>query len=192
MTLPAYAVEFRGKPCCPCDREWIPAFEAELEARGLIGAQVDIAQLIGMASASAMVHSKGGAIDIWQIDVEISKIARRMGCVMSPRVTGSFANNKHSHGVLIGCPHLHQQGKDQITEIYAGGDGLVGDVPDDPELRPYLFPKRTWKEGIVWHKEQKLIRRKAELRAVIKELVEERDRLTTKIKKKRDNLAALG
>lgn len=182
---------FRGKPCCDCFPKFIPALESELRARGLIEDTLNIMQLTGMATASALVHSKGGAIDIAETDPEISKIARRMGCVLSPRVTGSFATNRHSHGVLVDCPHRHPQATAQVVEIYAGGDGLLGDVPDDPELHPYLFPKRTWKEGIVWHQEQKLIREKTALRAVIKELVIQRDALTAKIKRKREQLAEL-
>ncbi len=47
--------------------------------------------------------------------------------------------------MLIGCPHLHAQGLAQIREAYAGGDGLLGDVPDDSALHAALWPKRTWR-----------------------------------------------
>lgn len=160
MSLPSYAVTLRGKPACPCDAEWIPAFEEELLEQGIITKALTIAQLIGMASASALVHSRGGAGDVWETDERIAFVARQMGAVAWPRVTGSFATNRHTHWVLIGCPHLHQQGLDQITEAYAGGDGLIGDVPDDSALHAALWPKRTWQEGIAWHREQQLFRRR--------------------------------
>lgn len=159
MSLP-YAVSVRGKPGCPCDAEWIPALEEELLEQGIITKPLTIAQLIGMASASALVHSRGGAGDIWETDERISYVARQMGAVSWPRVTGSFADNRHTHWVLIGCPHLHQQGRNQITEAYAGGDGLLGDVPDDSALHAALWPKRTWRQGIAWHREQQLQRRR--------------------------------
>jgi hypothetical protein len=102
----------------------------------------------------------GGAGDIWETDWEISKVARQMGAVSWPRVTGSFATNQHTHLVLIGCLHLHPQGVAQIREAYAGGDGLLGDLPDEVDLHSYLWPKRNWREGIAWHREQQLRRKR--------------------------------
>jgi hypothetical protein len=163
-------VIFRGKPACECLAEWIPYFEAELKARGLIKVSVDIAQLIGTAEASASTHSKGGAIDIWQTNPRVSKIARQMGCIMWPRTTGSFAKNKHSHGVLRGCPH-NGPARYQITAADAGYNGLGknGRGGPDPKNLHAVLNKRTWKQGIEWHKREKRIRkintRLAELRA---------------------------
>lgn len=154
MSLPSYAITFRSLPACPCLAEWLPEFEAELKANGLIKVSIDIAQLIGMASASALVHSTGGAWDIWQTDYRVSQIARQMGAVSWPRTTGSFASNQHTHGVLVGCPHLHQQGVDQIAEAFRGGDGLIGTVPDDARLVASLVRGRTWQQGIAWHRKQ--------------------------------------
>lgn len=155
---------FRGLPACECLAEWLPPFEAELKARGLIKVSIDIAQLIGTAKASALVHSTGGAADIWQTDWRVSWVARKMGAVSWPRVTGSFARNRHTHLVLVGCPHLHQQGLDQIAEAFRGGDGLLGDAPDDARLVAALVPGRTWRDGIAWHKRQQ--RRRALTRMI--------------------------
>lgn len=154
------SVIFRGLPACECLAEWWPPFEEELREQDIIESTLTVAQFIGMAAASALVHSKGGAADVWETDERISFVARQMGAVSWPRVTGSFAKNRHTHLVLIGCPHLHQQGLDQIKEAYAGGDGLIGDVPDDSALHAALWPKRTWRQGIVWHREQQLRRRR--------------------------------
>jgi len=152
-------VIFRGKPACECLAEWLPAFEAELKAQGLIKVSIDIAQLIGTAQASALVHSTGGAWDIWQTDWRVSAVARQMGAVAWPRVTGSFASNRHSHGVLVGCPHLHPQGLAQIAEAYRGGDGLTGDAPDDARLVAALVRGRTWQQGVAWHRRQERLRK---------------------------------
>ncbi len=149
-----------GLPVCSCLLTWVPQFEEELRELGIIDGKLSWSQFIGKASASALVHSTGGAGDCWETDPEISKVARQMGAVSHPRITGSFASNKHSHMTLIGCTHLHEQGKAQIREAYAGGDGLLGDLPDDIDLHSYLWPKRTWREGIAWHKEQQLRRKR--------------------------------
>lgn len=151
MALPSYVVWFRGKPACPCLAEWLPVFEAELLRRNVIRESIDIAQLIGSAAASANTHSTGGAFDIWQHDPVTVWVARQMGADATwARTTGSFANNRHTHGVLTGCPH-NSAARYQIDEVRAGGDGLVGNTPD-PGPRP--LSGRTWREGIAWAKQQ--------------------------------------
>lgn len=160
MTIKTYGLTLYGMPVCPCLMEWVPAFEEELREQKIIETRLNWAQFIGEADASALTHSWGGVGDCWEIDPVISKVARQMGCVMHPRITGSFADNKHSHGGLIGCPHMHPQALAQITETYAGGDGLLGDVPDEVWLHQWLFPKRTWRQGIAWHKAQQKDRKR--------------------------------
>lgn len=143
----SYVVNFRGRPACPCLAEWLPVFEAELIRRGVIKDHIDIAQLIGGAAASAGVHATGGAFDIWQTDDTTVWVARQMGADATwARVTGSFATNRHTHGVLTGCPH-NGPARYQIDEVIAGGDGLIGSAPD-PGPRP--LSGRTWREGIAW------------------------------------------
>lgn len=151
---------FRGFPADSCLITWLPHFEDELREQGIILQPLQIMQLIGLAPASADVHSTGGAADLRETDPRVSKVARQMGAVSWPRVTGSFANNRHTHLCLIGCTHLHPDGLQQIKEAYAGGDGLLGDLPDDIDLHSYLWPKRTWRQGIEWHKEQQLTRKR--------------------------------
>ncbi len=89
MTLKTYGIFHAGKPCCPCDAEWIPAVNEELLEQGIITKPLTIAQLIGMASKSALVHSTGGAGDCWETDERIAFVMRQMGAVAWPRVTGS-------------------------------------------------------------------------------------------------------
>lgn len=158
--MTTYGIFYDGKPCCPCDAAWLPALNEELIEQGITTKPLTIAQLIGTAKASALVHSTGGAGDCWETDERIAYVMRQMGAVAWPRVTGSFATNRHTHWVLIGCPHLHPQGKSQITEAYRGGDGLLGDVPDDSALHAALWPARSWRQGIVWHEAQQLRRRR--------------------------------
>lgn len=147
---PGYT-SFRGRTACACLAEWLPVFEAELRRRGVIESTVDIAQLTGSAAASAATHSGGGAFDIWQHDDVTVEVARQMGAPATwARTTGSFANNRHTHGVLQGCPH-NEPARYQIAEVFNGGDGLVGSAPD-PGPRP--IPDRTWRQGIAWALEQ--------------------------------------
>lgn len=172
MALPPYVVWFRGFPACPCQAKWLPVFEAELKRRGVIQESIDIAQLIGGAEASGGTHTKGGAFDIWQHDPTTMWVARQMGAPATwNRVTGSFATNKHTHGVLAGCPH-NGPAAYQIDEVFAGGDGLVGSTPD-PGPRP--IPRRTWREGIEWARQQEdIVASLAELRTVIREELNQR------------------
>lgn len=153
-------VIFRGKPACECLAKWIPPFETELLARKLIKVSIDIAQLIGGADDSAGTHFEGGALDIWQTDIRVSKVARQMGCVMWPRTTGSFANNRHSHGVLRGCPH-NRPARYQIDAADAGFNGLGsgGRGGADPKALHAVLNKRTWEQGIAWHKREQRIRK---------------------------------
>lgn len=149
-STPGYT-SFRGYTCCICLAEWLPVFEQELVRRGVITATIDIAQLTGSAAASASTHSGGGAFDIWQHDDTTVWVARQMGADATwARTTGSFANNRHTHGVLTGCPH-NSAAAYQIAEVRAGGDGLVGSAPD-PGPRP--LSGRTWQQGIAWARQQ--------------------------------------
>lgn len=162
MTIKTYGLTLYGMPVDPCLLEWVPPFEEELREQGILrpGEHLDWAQFIGEADASALTHSWGGVADCWETDPVISKVARQMGGVAHPRVAGSFANNKHTHLGLIGCPHMHPQAIAQIVETYAGGDGLLGDVPDEVWLHQWLYPRRTWQQGIAWHREQQLQRKR--------------------------------
>lgn len=160
MTIKTYGLTLYGKPVCACLLEWVPAFEEELREQRIIVGGLTWAQFIGEADASALTHSWGGVADCWETDPVIAKVARQMGGVAHPRTAGSFVNNQHTHLALIGCPHLHPQALGQITETYAGGDGLVGDVPDETWLHQWLYPKRTWRQGLAWHRDQQLQRRR--------------------------------
>ncbi len=149
-STPGYT-SFRGRTCCTCLAAWLPVFEAELIRRGVIRESLDIAQLTGNAAASGNTHSQGGAFDIWQHDDVTVWVARQMGAPATwARTTGSFATNRHTHGVLSGCPH-NGPAAYQIAEVWADGDGLLGDTPD-PGPRP--IPDRTWRQGIAWARQQ--------------------------------------
>lgn len=174
MSLPSYTVWFRGKPACPCLVEWLPWFEKVLISRGVIKESIDIAQLIGSAAASANTHSTGGAFDIWQHDDVTVWVARQMGAPATwARTTGSFANNRHTHGVLKGCPH-NSAAAYQIDEVESGGDGLVGYARD---TGPRPIPDRNWSEGIAWAKKQleqewDTMATKDEIRQVVREEID--------------------
>lgn len=169
---------YRGLPCCTCQAEWFPAFEAELVARGLPVPR--LMQLIGDAKASAKVHTSGGCADWDSIDVEIAAVARMMGAPATWVRDGSrdsFYDNQHTHSGLRGCVHMASGGLAQIKEVDVGGDGLLGGVADDPRLRDFLN-RRTWRQGIEWHRLQDLRRariakiekaraRRAKARAVV-------------------------
>lgn len=172
---------FRGKPACDCLVAWLPAYEAELLARGVIRESIDVFQLIGNAAASAGVHSTGGAFDIGQTQPEAVRVARKMGADATwARTTGSFATNRHTHGVLRGCPH-NAPARYQIAAVEAGFNGLGVNGRGGPDDGPRPLSWRTWQQGLEWQREQAQKRtitgRIALLRKRIKALIAKREAL---------------
>lgn len=146
--------DFRGKPACDCLVQWLPAYEAELQARGILTGPLHIYQLIGNAAASSLTHSKGGAFDLLDLPGnEDLRIARQMGADATwSRTTAQGFSPPHIHGVLRGCPHAHPEARQQIDSPFIGVDagfnGLARPAPDDG---PRPLSGRTWKAGIAWH-----------------------------------------
>jgi hypothetical protein len=154
VPLPPYTVYYRGKPACPCLAQWYPAFEAELQRRGILqpGQQVYIYQLIGGADASAGTHTKGGAADDNQISEAANWVARQMGADASwTRSPPAFTF--HAHRVLRGCPH-NGPAAYQIAAVDAGYNGLGGGGRGGPDDGPRPLSGRTWQQGIAWAIEQ--------------------------------------
>lgn len=158
MTLPSYAVDFRGLPACPCQAEWIPAFEAHLR-RTLSGFQgtLSLAQLIGFFGGSGGTHAKGGASDFWvtghMADLVVAE-ARQMGADPTWHRRAGWdgpGSDEHVHCVLRGCPHLSESARVQVACVDRNDDGLAGDALDSGP-RPLSY--RTWREGIDWAEEQ--------------------------------------
>jgi hypothetical protein len=173
MSLPDYAVDFRGRPACPCQAEWIPAFEHELQRRGVITSQIPIAQLIGGFGGSGGTHTDGGVSDFWLLGVQgevAVMVARQMGADPTwHRLRGwdNGGGSEHVHSVLRGCPHLTSSARAQIAAVDLGGDGLVGSIPD-PGPRP--LSGRTWQQGITWAEEEELMATAEEkIRQIVRE-----------------------
>jgi hypothetical protein len=137
---------YKGMPACECQVKWLTAFERELA--DLKMPKLEIAQLIGNAPASAGRHLGGGNIDWWTTDVKTARLSRENGGLAMIRdgSRDSFDNNQHTHTYLPGCPHMSDGAKRDMAEVLRGGDGLIGDVPDDPRL------KGAWKQGDAWQK----------------------------------------
>lgn len=149
----SYIVQFRGKPACPCLAEWLPIYEAELQARGVLDGPLHIYQLIGGAAASGGTHASGGAFDILDLpgDVDL-RVARQMGADATwsrPLGWDGRGGMAHIHGVLKGCPH-NGPAVYQIGAVVAGYNGLghLGRGASDTGPRP--LSGRTWREGIDW------------------------------------------
>lgn len=150
-----YAVDFRGKPACPCLAEWLPFYEKELLRRGIIKHNVDIFQLIGGAAASAGTHSKGGAYDVAQVSDQAILVAREMGAAAWHRLPNwdGKGGMEHQHGVLNGCPH-NGPAAYQINAYKAGFNGLGLNGAGGKDTGPRVLPLRTWVQGIEWAKGQ--------------------------------------
>lgn len=148
---------FRGKPACDCLVQWLPAYEAELQARGILDGPLSIFQLIGSASASANTHSTGGAFDIVDLPGgEDLWVARQMGADATwSRKPPAFT--PHIHGVLRGCPH-NLPARYQIAAVDAGYNGLGAGGVGGPDDGPRPLSHRTWQQGIAWHLERQAAR----------------------------------
>lgn len=139
---------YAGMPACPCQVQWLTAFARELADLKMPALQ--IAQLIGDAPASQGRHLGGGNIDWWTVDVATARLARSNGGLAMIRdgSRDSFDGNKHTHVYLPGCPHMSDGAQRDMAEVLRGGDGLVGDVADDPRLRGAWIPGDTWHKGV--------------------------------------------
>lgn len=155
MTLPSYAVTFRGFPACPCLATWLPAYEAELQRRGILSGSLHIFQLIGSVDASADTHSKGGAFDL--LDLPGNKdlwVARQMGADATWSRTPAQGFMSHVHGVLRGCPH-NGPAHYQIDAVDDGFNGLGHLGRGGPDDGPRPLSGRTWQQGMTWARRQR-------------------------------------
>jgi len=157
MSLPFYAVDFRGHPACLCLAAWLPVYEHELQRRGILTGPLHIYQLIGTASASASTHSQGGAFDLLDLPGDMDVwVARQMGADATwTRPEGWDGGNgiRHNHGVLRGCPH-NAPARYQIDAVDAGFDGLGHLGRGGPDTGPRPLSGRTWRQGVEWARAQ--------------------------------------
>lgn len=157
------SVMFRGKPACECLAAWLPAYEAELLARGILppGGSLHIFQLIGGAAASGGTHATGGCFDIAQPSPDAVRVARKMGADATwfrPKNWDSKGGMAHIHGVLTECPH-NGPARYQIEAVLDGFNGLGAGGRGGPDDGPRPLWMRSWSEGIAWHKSQNRRRR---------------------------------
>jgi hypothetical protein len=157
VTLPPYAVTFRGHPACPCQVEWLPAFEHEAQRRGILSGPLPISQIIGGAVQSGGTHATGGADDTYPLDgINVDGyvwLSRQMGADATWHRWFNWDGKngvEHVHRVLTGCIH-NSAARYQIEKVRAGLNGLANDFKDDG---PRPLSGRTWKQGLAWAKEQ--------------------------------------
>lgn len=157
MPLPSYAVTLRGLPACPCQVVWIPAFEHELQRRGLLVGPLRIYQLIGLYEKSGGTHADGGATDFLDLlGEEEVWVARQMGADATwtrPKNWDGKGGMAHNHSVLRGCPH-NGPARYQIDAVDAGFNGLGSGGRGAPDTGPRPLSGRTWRQGIEWAKQQ--------------------------------------
>jgi hypothetical protein len=162
MSLPSYAVTFRGHPACPCQASWLPAFEAEAQRRGILTGPLPLSQLIGGAVASGGTHTQGGADDTWPLD-KIANVAayvwlsRQMGADATwhrPYNWDGRGGVSHVHRVLTGCPH-NGPAAYQIAAVRDGFNGLGHLGHGGPDTGPRPLSGRTWQQGMAWARQQR-------------------------------------
>lgn len=166
MSLPAYAVTFRGKPACPCQASWLPAFEAEAQRRGILTGPLPLSQLIGGAATSANTHLTGGADDTYPLrgisDVGAYVwLSRQMGADATWHRPYNWDGRKgveHVHRVLRGCPHnggARYQYDSTLFGVDHDRDGLSHGGHGAPDTGPRPLSGRTWQQGLTWARAQR-------------------------------------
>lgn len=158
--MPSYAVDFRGRPACPCQAKWLPVFEAEAQRRGILSGPLPLSQLIGGAPQSGGTHTMGGADDTFPLTgIRVNAyvaLSRRMGADATwhrPFNWDGAGGVEHVHRVLTGCPH-NEPARYQIDAVRAGFNGLGAGGRGAPDNGPRPLSGRTWRQGITWAKEQ--------------------------------------
>lgn len=168
MSVPSYAVDFRGHPACPCQVVWLPAFEAEAQRRGILAGPLPISQLIGGDRRSGGTHLDGGEADFYplagikQVDDEggLVWLARRMGADATWHRGFNWDGRngvEHVHSGLTGCPHNVAVAGYQLAAVRAGFNGLGHAGEGAPDTGPRPLSGRTWQQGIEWAKEQVMV-----------------------------------
>lgn len=156
-STPGYTT-LRGRVTCECMAEWVPAYEAELQRRGLLDGPLGIYQLTGDAAASGNTHREGGAGDFTDLpggDGEVW-VARQMGADATWARKYNWDGRggmAHQHTVLRGCPH-NGPARYQIDAVDDGFNGLGSGGRGAPDPGPRPLSGRTWREGIAWALEQ--------------------------------------
>lgn len=140
---------YKGLPCCTCQAEWLPVFEAAAAKQGFTN--LHIYQLIGGASQSAGTHFTGGAQDYEQQDNALILLADQMGAPGWPRYISQGFTVNHFHSVLRGCTHAATAAKAQVTSATNGHNGLANNGPDYGPAAGHRST-RTWQQGIAWAK----------------------------------------
>lgn len=160
MTVPSYAVDFRGLPACPCQAAWLPVFEAEAQRRGILRGPLPLSQLIGGAPESGGTHTGGGADDTYPVDgIDVDAyvwLSRQMGADATferPYNWDGRGGVRHVHRVLSGCPH-NAPARYQIYAVEAGFNGLGTGGRGGPDTGPRPLSGRTWRQGIAWARAQ--------------------------------------
>lgn len=140
---------------CECQRDLLPWLNAEGRRRGIVKVCFDVVQggySNSRVKASALTHNGGGAWDIAQNDDRTDDLFEESGQASFQRRPPAF--DPHIHSLLIGCPHLHDDARDQVDDWFDIKDGLRWHLADFDRTRP---TPRTWQQ---WVKQQKKIHKR--------------------------------
>lgn len=151
-------IKFRGMDTarfgsvCSCLVAIIPLAEARLRAEGLLppGGRLTFAQLSYHAgSLSAGTHAGGGTFDS-QFSYAQAKVLRECGIRACPRTIQQFPTGAHNHCIVVGCPHLSWDAKQQLVDLKAGRNGLAGHGPDNGADVPWITYKQALAKYAAW------------------------------------------
>lgn len=119
----------------------------------------------GGVKASGGTHDGGGVVDLAPFDHAAKVfVLRRIGFAAWYRPElwrdGKRVWPPHIHAVLIGHGRLSDAARAQAAEYLAGGDGLVGEAPDNgPRVTTARFTWRTARAHILMARGRALVAR---------------------------------
>lgn len=98
-------------------------------------------------SASGGTHDGGGALDIRTRGRSVSEVQklvkafRMAGFAAWKRGYGGDSFTPHIHAIAIGDRQLSSAARNQVSEYFRGGDGLIGSAPDGDRSVGRPWPK---------------------------------------------------
>lgn len=139
---------FRG---CSCIRDSWPYITRLAVLKKITTRQIGVTQgaYSTSVSKSALTHAGGGVLDMALVSQSFDDLMENCGVANYVR-TPADGFSYHSHGIWIGCPHLHAQAQAQVTDWLNRKNALASHAADRDQTRP--SPVRNWQQGLAWAK----------------------------------------
>lgn len=140
-------IAWRGRRVCQCVIDAVNEYEKQSTPWKLLSSWIFQGCYNTSVLASAGTHDLGGVIDSIVFNLTQTKRARTMGLISNHRTVAQGFRAPHNHVYVLGCPHASLGLKFQMSEYYAGRNGLASRARD-LEYRPPVI--RTFRQYMAW------------------------------------------